>query len=172
MRRLALSALILAILGTGSALADIIKIGPPQPAHSWIQQWSENGILGGIMQPYNKVVVQMVVGGLEFLTPNTSGWTLNGTTMSLNGSQTGQFDFATTFFGTWQESVSFYYWVFRDDTLLSTQLLTWDPNTEEWSFEYPNNCVLPSTNVPEPGLVLLLGIGLIGVFLVAESCRS
>ncbi len=167
MKRIALLGLLLLVLGSTSAMADIIKIGSPQPANSWTQQWSENGILGGILQPFNTVIVTMDTRSLEFLTVLTPGWTVNGTTMRLPGSQIGQFDFITTFEGTWSDKVAFYYRAYLDDTILSTQLARWDPDSG-WSYEYPNNCVLA---VPEPELSILFLAAIMAVFILAAITK-
>jgi hypothetical protein len=175
------------ILCTGSALAGIIVVGEPEPAHSWLQHWSENGMLPDQLKPYNIVIVTMLSPTtLEYVAPeNTSIWfssiteteELSGyttqVTMTRAGSQTGEFNFATVFWGDWDEPVSFQYEVYLDNLSLSLQVASWDPSSQIWSFEYPNNCVRPKI-VPEASLSILLGLGIAGVSLlgVFESSRQ
>ncbi|MBZ5500085.1 MAG: hypothetical protein LAP85_27125 [Acidobacteriia bacterium] len=163
MKKIAMFTFFLLIVGTGSAMADIVKIGPPQLTGSWAQHWSENGILGGIIQPYNKVVITMNTGVLEYLTAETAGWSVAAASMLFQGSHSGQFDFVTTFEGYWSNAVSFNYQVYFNDTLLSTQVADWDP-ASGWSYQFPQNCLRP---MPEPDLLVLLLCGLAFVTIVA-----
>jgi hypothetical protein len=179
MKRAAFLGFFLLILATGSAMADIINVNPPQITNSWAQGWSENGILQGIIQPYDTIIITTTVGEMEFVTISTPGWSVsppNPTTPTITSMQyggsptvsfTGQFDFVTTFEGTWDNPVSFTYEVFYggDPNPLSIQIANWDPATMTWTFEYPQNCVRP---VPEASfeLLLLVGIAFIGMLAV------
>jgi hypothetical protein len=155
--------LFILLVGSGSAMADIINIGPWTPANSWSQQWSENGILQGIIQSYNRVSISMTVGTLEYLTVMTQGWSVQGSEMTFAGAHSGVFNFATTFEGNPSAKVEFTYQAFYNDNLLSTQIADWDPATG-WTLELPNNCV---RMVPEPGLGVLL---LCGIAFLAIAC--
>ncbi|NWG13778.1 MAG: hypothetical protein HXY20_09610 [Acidobacteria bacterium] len=171
MRRIPFLVLCALLSGAGSAMADIAVVGPPTPSGSWSQTWSENGNLGGIIQPYDRIVITMTIGSLEYLTPITPAWTVDGSSMLFAGPGTysGRFDFITTFEGYWTDSVEFLYEVYFQDNLLSTQLATWDPVESEWTLQYPNNCVAP---VPEPPLPLLMLCGAAIACLGARYVKS
>lgn len=164
---MALLAAVVLLLATASgAMAVIIAVGDPVEGGSWSQAFNESGV-----GPFDWMQVYMVPTDLwdkpAFSDFTHSSWLQvynDKTYAAASGDLVTSLDFRLRFDGALAEPFEFYFQAYSGNILLETAKAKWSPG---WIIEVVSGDSFPggkiSVPVPEPGTLLLLGSGLIGL---------
>jgi hypothetical protein len=190
-----------ALFGLATAHAGTIDSGAPYPGNSTDQNWYENGVSNtptGLGPVENITQIQMeIISGPDFdVSPSAgilnfsggSNWRQTyedayGSILVADGNAFPNDLYFTTAFQTAYPNaplppVSFYYQGYGVNngvmTLVDSEIITW--NGSSWSYTLssytPGLLDPPSSAVPEPSCLLLLGGGLVGLAIFSRRFRK
>jgi hypothetical protein len=170
MKKLLLVAVAVALLMLPvSGQTSVIDIGDPIATNSWAQSFNEDGNYGGTHYNFWKIVAEMTTGVTLFENPPggmtnlSGGWTSvtpptpGGDTVTATGTGVGSLSWNFNFTGNSTDVFSFDYYLYTTDG--HAFVTTISHSGSGWVIGASKETVY----VPEPGTLLLLGSGLLGL---------
>ena len=144
-----------------------LPIGDPIPGNSWAQAFIENGV-----GPFDKMEAFMISGGPfeanGFESFSAGGWNgllINPNYILATGPAVTDNTFNIQFFGSSGTPLTFDFFAYNDSILLDRAHAVW--NGGGWAItplsKDPNDPNYDRTPVPEPGILILLGIAMVSV---------
>lgn len=152
---------------SASAFAMVLPVGAPFSIGSWSQQFNESGV-----GSFNQIAVWSLSGDIfeapAFTAFSASGWTSYDPSASnafAFGPDNSNLNFNINFVGTSATPLSFLFMASQDLTAKEWAFASWNNG---WTIRAATGEEIgnkgPTTPVPEPTTILLLGMGALGLF--------